>query len=429
MTPRSTVRRAVVFLVAAALLGACGTTNTPTPLPITPPPTAGPATPTPLPTASPDPETAMDQIEQEVVAIRELQPKAPVVRSVIDEPKLVELVTTGFNDDNPVEYVEAYGRLLQHLGLMAQGDDLQELYIELLGSQVIGMYDPDTKQLYVVVRDEFGGLAKITFAHEYTHALQDQQFDLNAFSPVQLDQGDRMMALTAVPEGDATLLMTLWATQHMTPEELTEVATVSADPESLAILERMPAILREGLTFPYDAGVLFVSGAWQSGGWDAVNSLYAKPPASTEQVLHPEKYAAEEEPIPVPIGDGVAARLGDGWAERFQDTLGEFQMEIWIRDVGKVDGAVSTVAAAGWGGDRLALYEGPDDAWAVVVETAWDSQGDAREFVTDAGKIATTLDAIGSADVLQRDETHATVVVGSDDAVLGRLANALGLAG
>jgi hypothetical protein len=431
MTPRSSLRRSAVLAVIAAMLVACGS-NTPTASPSASP-TASPS-PSVAPSSSPSPpvdsDTVFAAIEDQVVAIRRLEPGGPVPRQVIDEPDLVELVKASFEEDNPADYVAAYGRLLQHLALMPEGSDLGELYLELLGSQVIGVYDPDLDQLYVVVRDgRVGPTAKVTFAHEFTHALQDQHFDLNKLQPLALDEGDQGIARVSIAEGDATLLMTLWLQQHLTPDEIQSFLTETADPDSMAVLLRMPVILRETLQFPYSVGLNFVGSMWQTGDWEAVNAIYEDPPSTTEAVMHPEKYVAREPAIDVTVDDGVAAQLGNGWSEVLQDTLGEFQLSIWIREAGKVAVGPAATAAAGWGGDRLALYEGPDGAWAVVVETAWDTDQDATEFVAEAKKIVVTLDENASADVLQRDPSQASIVIGSDDATLGRLANALGLAG
>ena len=88
-------------------------------------------------------------------------------------------------------------------------------------------------------------------------------------------------------------------------------------------------------------------------------------PESTEQILHPEKYTAGEAPVAVTLPADLATRLGTGWTVPLQDTFGEFQLGIWLREAG-VAGGDATAAAAGWGGDRLAVVEGPDGAWGVV---------------------------------------------------------------
>ncbi len=350
-----------------------------------------------------------------------------VERQTIDREALKASTAKSFDEDNPPEYVAANDRLLKALGLMPQDDSLKQLYLDLLGSQVAGFYDPDEKQLFVVSSTgTINGADKITFAHEYDHALQDANFDVFAEQKELLDQSDRALARAAVYEGDATLLMVLWAQENLTPEEFAEVQAAGTDPASLEILNRTPSILVDGLLFPYTAGQAFVLPMQLSGGWDAVDALYEDLPRSTEQILHPDKYAAGEEPIAVTLPD-AAGELGTGWSEAIQDTFGEFQMRTWFREAG-VAGADATDAAAGWGGDRLAVLNGPNEAWAVVMKTDWDTAADAAEFEAAATTAAEA--AGGQAAVLPGEGgTVRWFVVGSDDATLDTVAGAYGLAG
>ena len=368
---RPTLARSFALLAVTTLLAAACGSNTPNPSPSASATTAAP-TPSPAPIASPSPagtpmpsgavDEIFDEIEAQVLAIRDLEP-TEVDRQTIDEEALKERTAKDFTTDNPAAYVAANERLLKALGLMPQDDSLQDLYLELLGSQVAGFYDPDEKQLFVVSRSgTINGADKITFAHEYDHALQDANFDVFGQQKELLDQSDRALARAAVYEGDATLTMVLWAQSNLTAEEFAEVQAAGADPESLEILNRTPSILVDGLLFPYTAGQAFVLPLQTAGGWAAVDALYDDLPLSTEQILHPDKYEAAEKPVAVELPN-VAADLGTGWSQELQDTFGEFQMRTWLREVG-VGGADASEAAAGWGGDRLAVLKGPDDAWA-----------------------------------------------------------------
>jgi hypothetical protein len=433
MTPSSFARSLALALVAALTFAACGSTPTsPTPAPsASAEPTATPAPSTSPPAASgtpiPDAELAAiyDAIEQQVIDIRDLEPVS-VQRETIDGETLKEMTVASFDEDNPPEYVAANDRLLKALGLIDEEASLKDLYLDLIGSQVAGFYRPDRKTLYVVSRSGVvNGADKITFAHEYGHALQDANFP-GVFEAQEdlLDQTDQALARAAVYEGDATLLMSLWAIPNLTPAELQDVVTAGSDPESAAILARTPAFLYEGLLFPYNSGLTFVAPIQTTGGWAAVDDLFVDLPVSTEQILHPEKFQAGEAPIEVALPDGD---VGDGWTVALQDTFGEFQTQIWLREAG-VPTAEATAAAAGWGGDRLAVLDGPGDAWAVVMRTAWDTAADAREFeeaatiaVEGAGGPAAVLPGAGA--------TERWFVVGSDDAALETVAGLLGLAG
>jgi hypothetical protein len=368
-------------------------------------------------------------IEPQVVEIRGLTPKASVEPKLLDDAGLKKLVQDSFSKDNPADVVAANGRLLAMLGLLDPTASLEDLYVELLGSQVAGLYNPDDKQLHVVSKSgAIGPTEKVTFAHEYTHALQDQNFDLKGLDLDQIGQGDRALARLSLVEGDATLLMSYWASAFLTPQETFQMLGESLNPESTKVLNDMPAVLRESLLFPYTSGLSFVQGL-QTAGWQAVNAAFATPPASTEQVIHPDKYAAAEAPVVVDLPDDLAKRLGAGWKVGLEDTLGEFSLRVWLANAGGGKGAAGAVtAAAGWGGDRVALLDGPDGATAVAISTTWDTGADAAEFATAARLVVGGLANPG--DVLAPGAGRTvTVVIASTTDLVGRVENVLGLAG
>lgn len=426
---RTLPARTAAFLSCAALASlvvlGCGST--------TPPPTAAPSSVAPA-TAAPSPSAAVSgrpsgvpspatdavflAIESEVVALRGLKP-TDVARETIDEAALIELAGADFDKDNPADYVAANERLYKALGLLDESASLKGLFLDLIGSQVAGFYRPDDKKLYVVSRSgTVDGADKITFAHEYDHALQDANFDVFKDSEALRDQTDHALARAAVYEGDATLLMTQWALPNLSPAELQEVIAAGSDPEANAILMRTPAILTEGLLFPYNTGILFVQPVQAAGGWAAVDELYKRLPVSTEQVMHAAKYQAAETPVAVTLPADLATRMGAGWTVAFQDTWGEFQTGVWLRASG-VAAATANAAAAGWGGDRLAVLNGPDGAWAVVMESTWDSDADAADFFEGARVALNGLDA--PADVSAKGDRDVTILITSDDAGLLQL--------
>ena len=446
----------LVALVVALVVAACGSSNPttapattgPTP-PATAAPTEAPATapPTAAPSSSPiasvcdesvtggpaataganDPNAAVyAEVEGQVQDLRGIAATAPVARGVFDTPSLCAYLREGFRKDNPEELVKGTETLYKELGLMPQDDSLEQLYLELLTSQVAGLYDDETKQMYVVSKDgAIGPVEEITYAHEFTHALQDQRFNLRKVVGEDTDQSDRTMARAAVVEGDATLLMSLWAQRFLTPAELVKVAG-STDPASEAILAKMPAILKDPLLFPYTSGIQLALGAFTNGGFEAVDGLFANPPDSTEQVLHPEKFATREKPVEVALPTDLASRLGDGWKVSLEDTLGEVLLEVVLRDGGA---SATNDAAAGWGGDRIALVEGPGGAKAVVMDTAWDTAEDAAEFEAALGPTLDKLKGLGRSPTILRPAENRVVLVSAELAdTMGRVANAMGLA-
>ena len=387
------------------------------------------------PAESPAPDTddpnagLYAEIEAQVTQLRGITASKPVERGVFDKPGLCAYITSSFEKENPPKLVSDTEALYKALALMPQEDSLRDLYIELLTSQVAGLYDDETKKMYVVTSTgEIGPAEKVTYAHEYTHALQDQQFTLRDIVGDAKDQGDRALARSTLVEGDATLLMSLWAQQHMTTQELGEAAS-AADPASEAILARMPAILKDALLFPYTSGLTMTLGAFQqAGGYSGVDGLFANPPDTTEQVIHPEKLAAREPAVAVAFPDDFPGSLGDGWTIAMQDTLGEFQLRTLLADAAQ--SSDSNTAATGWGGDRVAWVTGPDGANAAVLDTRWDSDADAAEFAAALGDYVAKLEAVGRTASVLTPAPDRVVVISADGAdTLGKIANALGLAG
>ena len=414
--------RSALAAVLSIVVAGCGIFG---PAPSTAGPTASPTTP-------PDPATVYATIEEQVRAIRGLEEKVPVQPKILDEAALTDYVMEQFRKDNPEQLVEANERLLKTLGLFPSDASLEDLYIGLLSSQVAGLYNPKDKTLYVVSRS--GGLGpaeKTTFAHEYTHALQDQNFDLAKLNLDATGDGDGAIARLSLVEGDATLLMTLWQIDNLTQAEIIRLLGESLNPAITGPLEDMPAVLRESLLFPYTSGLTLTQRLHAGGGWAAVDAAFAKPPASTEQVIHPEKYDSAEVPTVVALPDDLAGRMGAGWSLGLEDTLGEFQLKVWLANA--ADGAATeqgnaTEAAAGWGGDRVAVLYGPGGATAVVIDSEWDSPSDAAEFATQAKLVVSSLAGAGEV-VAPTGGTRVTVILAPSDDVVSRLSVVLGLAG
>ncbi len=344
----------------------------------------------------------------------------------MSQEELAEVIRTSFAEDYPAEQVAADEQLYHGLGLLPKDQKLADAYVDLLESQVAGLYNPVNEQLYVLSKEGgVGPVEKVFYSHEYDHALQDQNFDLEAIQSGLEGQSDRAMARQSLVEGDAYVLMTAWLQQHLTPAEIGEVIAASLDPEGQAALEGTPPIVQAQILFAAIQGMTFVMGMQSTGGWPAVDQAYGNLPESTEQILHPDIYARGEDPVAVDLPDDLAQTLGSGWSLVLEDTMGEYQTSIWL---GAPDIAAATDGAAGWGGDRIATMSGPDGAWAIAWRTIWDSPADATEFetvaetaVTRAGGPGAVLPGIGG--------TTRWVVIGSDDATLGTVSNALGLAG
>ena len=440
MTPtRRRVRAAFLALTLAVV--ACGPAN--------PPGSAAPSGPASSPTGSPNPTASAgapgslapggsadaavyEGINAQVRAIRGLAEKQKVTPQIYSPAQMAELLKKQLQTESPPEQVAAYERLYHALGVLPKDQTLSDVYVDLLTSQVGGLYVPTDKTLYVVSKaGGVGPLEKVLYSHEYTHALQDQNFNLVAFQPDSLsDQSDEQLARQALVEGDAYVTMTYWMQAHLSPAEMGVVLQQGGDQAAEEALKRIPPLVAAQILFAALQGTVWVLGVQMQGGFEAVDAAFRNPPISTEQVLHPEKWASHEPPIEVTLPADLASRLGSGWKVRLQDTFGEHQLGVWISAAVPLGGLPPPppAGASGWGGDRMALLDGPNGSWAVVFKTAWDTAKDAAEFETAiAPRVA---GAAGPGQVLPGEGgTVRWIVIGSDDAVLGKVANVLGLAG
>jgi hypothetical protein len=221
-------------------------------------------------------------------------------------------------------------------------------------------------------------------AHELTHALADQTFDLDALHENAKGDDDRDLALSALIEGEASL--TMFGAQ-MADWDGTKIARYPSESWKSTLglmsmfmpmmsgpsLKKAPAILSETLIFPYFQGMVFCAHLTNTGGWDALSAAYREPPLSTEQVLHPEKYRdMPDPPMTVDLG---RLETPEGWKEVVRNVVGEMQLAVLLRAQG------GKRAAAGWDGDAFAAFEGPDERYGLVWLSTWDTEKDAHEFV------------------------------------------------
>ena len=403
-------RRAPSLALAAILtLAGCGTvspSSAPSAAPSAPPASPAGPTPTPRPAAE-----VYGEIRAAVEAIRRLQPTKAVEPVSLDEAQLRTNLMADFDRENTAQELALAEDLLITLGLLPAGSSIRTIMLDFQTGQVAGYYSPEKDELFVVSRSGGLGAAEmVTYAHEFTHQLQDQRFDLAKLGLDAADQSDRQLAHLALVEGDAVSVQSTWMTTNLTPQQLGELLGASLDPKALEALQKAPPFVRETALFPYEAGLGFAAQLLAGGGYAGVDAAFADPPASTEQIIHPEKYAARETPVAVTIPAGVATALGSGWTAAGQDTLGELVLRIWLTE-GGVARPEATVAAAGWGGDRLVILRGPDGAVGVGLITTWDTAADAAEFATaaTAAAAARTPAGVVASDVLR------TVLVGMGD--------------
>jgi hypothetical protein len=369
-------------------------------------------------TPSPTPQTAQlfGQIEAQVRALRGLAAPSLAPPAIITRAQLEAELRSRFDRDYPPPRRAADNVMLHALRLLTADQDVGELQLRLLSGQVIGFYDDQTKRMSLVSDSGIGPQVKVTYAHEYTHALQDHAFRLASLQLSALGQDDRDLARLSLVEGDATTVMFQWALEHMSSQELLGVSQGPA-PD----LSGIPAWMVDQLELPYTAGGQFVTRLQASDGWSAVDAAFRKPPASTEQILHFDKYTSHEAPVKV-SAPALARALGSGWRDVPADTLGEAMVRFWLQALG-VAADEAQRAADGWGGDRAVAASGPGGANAVAWRLAWDAPAEATQFATSYRAAAGRLKLPARLVALSDRET--LVVQGSSLAIVDRAVTAL----
>lgn len=348
----------------------------------TPPPTS-----TPVVSREPANRDAIARIEQQAAALRGIQPRATVPVEFLTRAEMRDYARRQYDVDLRLPQELA---LYRALGLIQAGVQIDpDAIAEMVASDVAGFYDHKTKRLYVVGDlENLGPDEKATLAHEYAHALQDQQFDLTQYGS-RSRTTDAYLAAMAVPEGDATVVMSLYLHGNVTQSEWSDMAGRAALGErSIITVTGISARASQIGYFPYVQGAEFVAVLLaDSKNWLEVNHAYAEPPQSTSLVMHPSHYLTRHTaPVPIALPD-LGQMLGRGWSATIKDdTLGEFITSVHL-DEFLHDPQRSAQAADGWAGDGFTLWQAPGGGSAgapnrqvFAWQAAWDTPRDAGEF-------------------------------------------------
>ena len=328
----------------------------------------------------------VEEIVRESSAARQLAPKTPVAVERLEPQRFVARLLGGHADAAP-----GGPQLTQEAAFLIGFDFLPQpgkraevsTLDDVLKEQVVGFYDIAAAKVFIPdlrlrTEDELFEQSAV-LAHEVHHALQAQHFPR---APAA-QSSDESLAQLALIEGDAQVAMGAWlgaragAPVGRTLRRIVEVtkrvplASVTRGEENRS-LDKALALTRKRLEFPYRDGMLFVSDIYRAGGFPLVDRMYASPPRSTEQVLHPEKYLAGE--VPRPIADPRPPR---GYTRSATGTLGELDTRVLLERC--LDAETAERAAAGWAGDRYGVFVGPERRLATAWVSAWDTEQDADE--------------------------------------------------
>ena len=355
-----------------------------------PPPTAT-ATP-PRPTETPRPTQGVSEevwfnihdIEDKAAAIRGLNVKSDVPELYITPQQLHDYFAAYVGQGYTIEEAQQDELIAWLMRLIKQRDvDLKERAVEVHTEGILGFYSPDTKQLFVLGEaDNMDAQTRATLAHEFTHALQDQHFDLVHLVQQYSNDSDRRLAMRALIEGDATMSDLLYTYYHekvdYSKQQKESVATNNAQEQSEKEQDLEGLYVGRTIYFPYIQGSQFVSELTTVGGYSTINQTFQDPPVSSEQIMHPEKYLQTPHDIPLNVAlPPLTDTLGSGWTFKRQDTAGEWEL-LMVLD--ETHASNSEEAAAGWGAARYSFYTKGENDGLVFLHTRWDTPADADQF-------------------------------------------------
>ncbi|MFN0070304.1 MAG: hypothetical protein ACKVVP_02295 [Chloroflexota bacterium] len=321
-------------------------------------------------------------VQTDVSSIRNLPALSEVAIQRVSQAELRAHFLEELNDQESIDALATAKKYNVLLGLVQPDIDLHQTLVDTLSGAVIGQYRATEKTMYLVAEADasVGPETKTVIAHEYTHALQDQHFGIENLTSKVKDHDDRSLAIRALVEGDASITELLYEREKLSSQEAAELRRQRTQaPNSLL---SVPFILQEELKFPYVEGLYFIVDLWQRGGFEEVNAAYLNPPVSTEQVLHPDKYFSKDEPIELGLPDLLPV-FGADWRQTYANVMGELELRILIEQF--TDSSTAARAAAGWGGDAFTVLEGPGSHVAWIMDSAWDTEMDAREFAETFG--------------------------------------------
>ncbi len=371
---------------------------------------------------------ALEKMAVDILAqleeMRDQKLSKPLEMGVKDKAEVTAFINERLRDEYGPAKVAAEGRMLKLMGLLPQPMDYGKFIVSLMTEQVAGFYDHTRQELHIASWLP-AMMQPSVMAHEIFHAIQDQEWgggkliDSKTYSP------DAVLAHAALLEGDATIVMFDW--QQAAAGVPSDVATSKAAIYGIAaslpmqmaspqfpVMSVAPDYLKQSLIFPYQQGLLFVGALRQSGmSWADVRKVYDDPPASTEQILHPERYIERDHPSTVTL----PGPLVPGFERTWDGAAGEFHhRQILLTKLSTPD---AIEGAAGWDGDMTVLEVKGEEAYAVMLST-WDSAEEAMGWVSALRRVHEKRQPPLPALVIHHQGTEVTAVWSEDAALANK---------
>jgi hypothetical protein len=300
---------------------------------------------------------AADEVLHQMSEITGLKLLTPLKKSLRSRDQIRAYVINEMKEDKDEAERYAGQRSAEAFGLLPKGFDLDNFMIDLLTEQIAGLYDPKSHEFYVAdwipAADQ-----KMVMAHELTHALQDQHFKIDNWVKAARPNDDAELARESVLEGSAMAAMVDYLLQG-TGRSLQDLPDIDpsmlvGDMDSTPMLKKAPPFLRDALIFPYLDGLNFSAAIVRPKGWDALAGVFAKPPVSTQQIMHPDLYFSFRIPPKADL-PSLDKDLGADWVRLEDNLMGEFGWKEVLKQFLNEERAIPLAAA--WSSDRYILFE------------------------------------------------------------------------
>jgi hypothetical protein len=325
---------------------------------------------------------AADEVLAQMSQLLGLPIKEPLKKSLRSKAEIREYLIREEKEDKDDAQRYADTKTLEAFGLIPRGFPLESFMLDVLTDQVAGLYDPKAKEFYIADWIP-AGEQRVVMAHELTHALEDQSFHIDPWIKAARPNDDAELAREAVSEGSALAAMVDYSLrdEKLGVRDLPDVSLIirsgaieemNKDPH----LAKAPLCIRDQLLFPYLAGTSFSQQFLKAhAGWPDLKLLFENPPASTQQILHPELYLKGVNPEKVVLPDWKGIVPAD-WRLLEENVMGEFGLEEILKTFLGPERAEAISSA--WAGDRYAVFEDAKTketplAFRVILDNADDA--------------------------------------------------------
>ncbi len=326
--------------------------------------------------------------------------RSPVKRRMISPDDLEQSARDHLSKK---EYAERFARselTMKKFGLLPRDFNLKEFLIRAQRKDIAAYYDNETKTISLLNTIPMEQQEAI-LAHELTHALQDQNYDLQSWmkprslEPEKDDSTDgadeSSAARRAVVEGQATVVFIdyLLARTGRNVENTPGIVYRMEDPMVKASVDSQlvhdaPMILREWGAFPYREGLIFEGELLQAGGKKlAFPEVFANPPHTTHEIIQPRSYLDREKVMAVPIPDARTI-LGDDYEQYDSGSVGELDVRALLWQLGTR--TLADDLSKSWRGGSYVAFRKKASAGATTSDlkllyvSRWSSPEAARRF-------------------------------------------------